>query len=169
MLPLLGDLLPATGRALDLAGGTGRNALWLARRGLDVTLADFSAVALRVAREAADAEGLPLRTLETDLETEPAPVGPWDLVVCALFLHRPLLRALPGVLAPGGLLVVAHPTRRNLERHPKPGPGHLLDKGELAGLATGLRVVRSDEAWRADGRHEAWLVARKPTEAAAES
>ena len=32
------DQLPATGRALDVAGGTGRNAIWLAQRGLDVTL-----------------------------------------------------------------------------------------------------------------------------------
>ncbi|HEX9052362.1 MAG TPA: methyltransferase domain-containing protein, partial [Anaeromyxobacter sp.] len=52
----LDDVLPRRGRALDVAGGSGRNALWLARRGLDVTLADVSDVALaRAARAARDA------------------------------------------------------------------------------------------------------------------
>jgi 2-polyprenyl-3-methyl-5-hydroxy-6-metoxy-1,4-benzoquinol methylase len=40
----LDHLLPRSGRALDVAGGAGRNAIWLARRGLDVTLVDISAV-----------------------------------------------------------------------------------------------------------------------------
>jgi tellurite methyltransferase len=48
----LDALLPRTGRALDVAGGPGRHALWLARRGLDVTLADVSDVALEVAGRA---------------------------------------------------------------------------------------------------------------------
>ena len=43
----LDGVLPRRGRALDVAGGSGRNALWLARRGLDVTLADVSDVAER--------------------------------------------------------------------------------------------------------------------------
>ena len=52
-LVALADLMPQGGRALDVAGGTGRHALWLARRGLDVTLADLSGVAMELAwREA---------------------------------------------------------------------------------------------------------------------
>ena len=62
-LDALDDLLPRRGRALDVAGGTGRHALWLARRGLDVTLADISGVALEVAREEAGRAGLMVRTL----------------------------------------------------------------------------------------------------------
>lgn len=160
----LGPLLPRSGRALDLAGGAGRNALWLARRGLDVTLADVSDVAQAHAGAAARAQGLWLHPLQLDLQDGPPPAGPWDLVLCTSFLHRPLLPLLPGLLAPGGLLAFAHATRRNLERHPRPGPAHLLDDGELLRLAAGLalEVLSLTEGWSEEGRQEARLVARRP-------
>jgi SAM-dependent methyltransferase len=161
-LAALDALLPRAGRALDVAGGSGRNALWLARRGLAVTLADVSDVALSLAAGAARAEGLPLATVQVDLEAAPLPAGPWDLVLCAYFLHRPLFAALPAVLVPGGLLVVAHATRTNLERHPRPGPAHLLDDGELPRLVAGLELLHVEEGWLESGRHEARVVARRP-------
>jgi len=158
-LEQLDDLLAPQGRALGAAGGAGRNALWLARRGLEVTLADVSDVALGQAAAAASAEGLRLATVQIDLEASPFPSGPWDLVTCTYFLHRPLLAGVAAALAPGGLLVYAHATRKNLERHPRPGPDHLLDEGELRGLVPGLEVLRYQEGWAESGRHEARLVA----------
>ena len=155
-------LLPRRGRALDLGGGAGRNALALARRGLDVTLADISPIGLALARDEAIRTGNHLETVALDLESDPPPAGPWDLILQAHYLHRPLFQAYPALLAPGGLLVVAHPTRRNLERHSKPGPEFLLDDGELSGLVSGLEIVFYDEGWHDDGRHEARLVARRP-------
>src|SRR3954462_14506830 len=103
----LEDLLPRRGRALDMAGGAGRNALWLARRGLDVSLADISGAAREIARGGADREGLPLRTLAIALEAGRLPPGPWDLILCVDFLWRPLFEALPVELAPCGMLVVS--------------------------------------------------------------
>jgi SAM-dependent methyltransferase len=163
-LDLIAALLPRTGRALDLGGGSGRNALWLAARGLEVTLADLSDVALERAAREARARGLPLATARVDLEEDAAPPGPWDLVLCLYFLHRPLLAAAPSLLRPGGILAVAHATRRNLERHPRPGPRHVLEEGELPTLVRGLEVLRSEEGWLEGGRHEARLVARRPAE-----
>jgi tellurite methyltransferase len=160
----LDALLPRRGRALDVAGGTGRHALWLARRGLAVTLADVSEVALDEAMRSARAEGLPLATVQVDLEEAPLPEGPWDLILCAYFLHRPLFAAFPGALAPGGWLAFAHATRRNLERHARPGPAFLLEEGELATLVRGLHVIQLTEGWFEEGRHEARLVARKVVE-----
>jgi len=158
----LDDLLPRRGRALDVGGGSGRHALWLARRGLEVTLADVSDVALARAASAARAEGLPLTTVQVDLVAAPLPAGPWDLVLCTYFLHRPLYAAFAASLAPGGLLVAAHATRSNLKLHPRPGPAHLLDDGELPALVQGLEVIRSVEGWLESGRHEARIVARRP-------
>lgn len=158
----LDGVLPRRGRAIDVGGGTGRHALWLARRGLEVTLADVSDVALGIAADAARREGLPLRTLQIDLEAAPLPSGPWDVVVCTYFLHRPLFDAFPAALAPGGWLVFAHATRTNLERNPRPGPTHLLEDGEIRTLVRGLEVVRCEEGWFEEGRHEARLVARRP-------
>lgn len=156
----LDDVLPRTGRALDLAGGTGRNALWLARRGLDVTLADVSDVGLEIAARAAAEAGVPLRTLQLDLDQEPVPAGPWDVIAWFHFLDRTLLGRIDEVLARGGYFVCAIATKKNLERHPRPGPAHLLDEGELPTLVRGVEVVRFMEGWTEDGHHQAQLLAR---------
>lgn len=162
----LDELLPRRGRALDVAGGAGRHAVWLARRGLDVTLVDVSPVGVDLARQAAAAAGVALdaRVLDLERERESLPPGPWDLIVDFHYLQRSLFPALAAALAPGGLLVFVQPTRSNLERHPRPGPAHLLDDGELARIAASLplEVVRLDEGWLEEGRHEARLVARRP-------
>jgi len=118
----LAPLLPAASRdrrprALDVAGGPGRNAVWLAARGFDVTLVDVSPVALELARTAAIAAGVSLTLVEIDLESGALPSGPFDLVLAIDYLHRPLFSAFPGVVAAGGLLVYAQPTRKNLERN----------------------------------------------------
>ncbi len=161
-LDSLDALLPRSGPALEVAGGRGWNALWLAGRGLDVTLVDVSPVALALAREAAAADGLAFTTVELDLEEAPLPPGPFGLVTCFHFLRRPLFREMAAVVAPGGLLVVEIMTRRNLERHASPSERFLLDEGELPGLVPGLEILSHDEAWRASDRHAARLVARKP-------
>ena len=153
--------LPRRGRALDLAGGTGRHALWLAQRGMDVTLLDISDVALQIAREHARAAGVSLHTIATDLETQPMPQGPWDLIVSFHYLQHALFDVFPSILAAGGLLLFVQPTVSNLARHPRPGAPFLLDDGELPTLVRGLDVVRYDEGWLSEGRHEARLLARR--------
>jgi hypothetical protein len=157
----LDRFLPRRGRALEVAGGAGRHAIWLAGRGLDVTIADISAVGLAQARERAAAAGLAIRTLEIDLQEDPFPAGPWDLIVSVCFLWRPIYAAYPAALAPGGLLVVIQPTKKNLQRHDKPPADFLLDDGELPRLVQGLEIVHFEEGWLGDDRHDAVLVARK--------
>lgn len=160
-LTSLVDLLPARGRALDVAGGAGRNAIWLARRGLAVTVVDVSEVGLAMARAGAAAAGVEIETVCADLEVDPLPAGPFDVVLSFHFLRRELFPAFPTVLAPGGLLVYAQPTRKNLERHARPPADFLLGDGELPTLVVGLRIVRCFEGWFSEGRHEARMVARK--------
>lgn len=155
----LNDLLPRRGRALDVAGGSGRNAVWLARRGLDVTLVDVSAAALELAMAAAGTT--PLHTALADLDVDLLPAGAWDLIVSFNFLWRELFDVAPRLLAPGGLLVYAQPTVKNLERHAKPPADYLLEVGELPGLVRDLEILLCEEGWTADGRHEARLVARR--------
>lgn len=157
-LAKVADQLPGSGRALDLAGGDGRHAIWLARRGLQVTLADISEVALDHARAAASSAGVAIRTVAVDFEHEFPPPGPWDLIVCVLYLDRPLLATMHTLLAPGGLFVFVQPTRRNLERHTH-AAGYLLDPGEAPGLLPGMRLLRYDEDWDERGQHEARILA----------
>jgi tellurite methyltransferase len=156
----LAHLLPAKGRALDLAGGGGRHAIWLAKRGLQATLADISPLALDLATRRAAEAGAALMTIETDLERDGVPAGPWDLIVCMCYVRRQLYPQFPAVLAPGGLLAVVQPTQTNLERHAKPPADFLLNDGELPSLVSGLEVIYYEEGWLADERHDAVIVGR---------
>lgn len=109
-LASLADRLPRTGRALALGEGEGRNAVWLARRGLAVTAVDFAPTALARARALAAAAGVAIATVEADLARW-RPPDAFDLVVL-VFLQLPpaerllVHRAARDALAPGGLLVL---------------------------------------------------------------
>jgi SAM-dependent methyltransferase len=110
------DLPP--GRALDLAAGECRNALWLAERGWTVTAVDFSAVALdrgrRLATQRLGDRAEALTTVHADVVTwTPEPRG-FDLVL-VVYLHLPpkervaVLESAARAVAPGGtLLVIGH-------------------------------------------------------------
>lgn len=101
--------LPKDGTVLDLAGGEGRNAIYLAREGYDVTLLDYSEVALKKAVAWAKREGVALRTQHADLTTW-TPERTYDAVV-ASFVHLPvqwqpqLYETMQAALAPGGTLI----------------------------------------------------------------
>ena len=156
------DYLPSTGSAIDLAGGVGRHSIWLAQRGLDVTLADVSPVALAIASDEANAKGVPISMLEIDLESQSFPAGPWDVVLSVLYLNRALWVSAAENLSIGGILIVLQPTINNLQRHPKPPRRFLLEERELCELACGLEIIDYREGWLEDGRHDALLVGRKP-------
>lgn len=102
------DLPP--GQALDVGCGEGADALWLARRGWQVTAVDISQVALQ--RAAAGADLGRVAWTHSDLTTTPPPVGVFDLVSVQYFPlpHQPDHTALRGLLdavAPGGTLLIA--------------------------------------------------------------
>jgi SAM-dependent methyltransferase len=155
-------LLPRSGRALDVAGGTGRNSWPLLARGLKVTLADISPIALGKAQQAAAEQGYSLTTQEIDFELDGFPPGPWDVIVQVCFLNRALFAEFSQSLAPGGWLLIAQPTVRNLERHPKPPRPFLLEEQELPHLVQGLEIVHFSERWQVCGRHEAHMLAQRP-------
>lgn len=149
----LASWIPREGRALDVAGGAGANAVWLARRGLAVTVADISEVGLACAVALSVAHGVRLQTEAVDLEAEPLPAGPWALVLCCCYLQRDLIGAIAQALAPGGRLVWIHPTLDNLTRHARPGRRFLLRPGEAVELVerAGLRVCVAEEGWVGPG------------------
>ena len=165
LLDELAELFPATGTMVDVAGGGGRNALWFARLGFDATVVDISERGLAHARaRALDAE-LTLETVCRDVEARGLPPQRrWDVALMHLYSNRVVLRSLPASLDEGGLLVFAQPTAANLERHDRPSRRFLLDVGEVGALARGLRgmeIIEASEGWRASGRHEGRLIARR--------
>jgi SAM-dependent methyltransferase len=104
------DLPP--GQALDVGCGEGADALWLVRRGWQVTAVDISRTALqRAAAAATDITGRVVWT-RADLTITPPPAGAFDLVSVQYFPlpHQPDHTALRGLLdavAPGGTLLIA--------------------------------------------------------------
>lgn len=108
------------GRALDVACGEGRNAVWLAEQGWDATGVDFSPVGLDKGRRMAAERGVQVTWVEADARTWEAP-SPFDLVVvCYLQLPEADRRAALGhaaaALAPGGTLLVVGHDRSNRDR-----------------------------------------------------
>ena len=141
------------GRAVDLACGEGRNAIWLARRGWQVTAIDFSAVAVERGRRLAG--GLPVTWVVADVLTAPLPVA--DLVVVA-YLHLPAEQRRAAVrrawqaLTPGGALVlVAHDATNLTEGTGGPKDPAVLYTAEdvLGDLSDqSLQVVRAERVAR---------------------
>jgi len=135
-----------TGRALDLASGTGRHALHLAQAGWQVSAWDVSPVGLAILEERARELDLELETRAIDVLAEPPAseqLG-FDLVVCVLFLDRTLLDDLARYVAPGGHLIFATATE-DLAGD-KPPPRFRLRRGELEQGLAGFETVETHEA-----------------------
>jgi len=147
---LLVERLPLLkrGRALDVACGAGRNALYLAANGFAVTAVDISSVALERGRRAAAQSGLTVEWLSLDLDEDPErvlPAGPFDLIVWARYVHKTLMPHLVARLALRGALVCE---QHLLTDAPVAGPRSAqfrLAPGELRGSVRGLRIDHSYE------------------------
>jgi SAM-dependent methyltransferase len=146
----------AAGRALDLGTGEGRNAIWLAERGWQVTAVDFSAVGLAKAAELAAGHGVTgVRWVEADLrEYQPGPAA-YDLVLLA-YVHLPpdefgaLLQMAASALAPGGtLLVVGHDVDNIAHGHGGPQDPRILHRvQDVVAALPGLAIQRAEQARR---------------------
>lgn len=156
----LAPFLRSPGRALDVAGGAGRHAIWLAQRGWATTMVDTSEVAVEIAAERTRGAEVDIDLVRADLTTDVLPPGTWDLVLIVHYLQRELFPFVIDRLSPGGLLAFSVATVRNLERHERPARPYVLDVGEAPSLVDGLEIVHYGEGWSVEDRHEARLVAR---------
>ena len=137
------DRLPRRGRALDLACGAGRNAIFLAQRGLEVDAVDISSVALKRARKSA--ADLPINWLEADLEDGFSPTCGYDVIVNIRYVQLDLVCALVPVLRPGGVLVVEqHLLSDEAVTGPK-NPAFRVAPGALPSIATDLDIEQQEE------------------------
>ncbi|MEV1290600.1 methyltransferase domain-containing protein [Pseudonocardia sp. NPDC049635] len=152
------DLVPGSGRALDVACGRGAVAVWLAGRGLDVVAVDVSPAGLAAGARLATAVAPPgrIRWVEADLDDGfPTEDGVYDVVVCQRFRAPALYPVLAAAVAPGGLLAITVRSEvGDSGGRFRAAPGELV---AAFGGPDGFDVLAHHEA---DG--EAHLLARRP-------
>ena len=144
---LLGESISSLppGRALDVAMGEGRNAVYLASKGWDVTGLDVSDEALRQANARATAAGVRIRVFREDSETFDYGREQWNLIVFS-YAFAPIrdvayVRRIRDSLKPGGVVVFEHYIRTPGMRGTPGTPG----RGQLPRLFAGFEIRRHEE------------------------
>jgi len=143
------------GRALDLACGEGRNAIWLARQGWTVTAVDFSDVAIDKARQLGTAAGVAVDWRCADVAIWEPSAASFDLVLLS-YLHLPdeqmslVIANGRRALAPAGLLLVVGHARANLTDGvggPQ-DPDVLYEPDDIVAKLDDLEVLRAEHVVR---------------------
>jgi tellurite methyltransferase len=145
----------APGHALDLACGLGRNSIYLANRGWQVTALDSSQVAVTSLPTQIDAHLVDIESPDFQI-----PADTYDLICDTLFLYRPVFPKIRKALKPGGLFVAVIPMADETPMN----PAYLVEPGELQDLFSDWTILHYYEG-KPNGdparRRVAELVARK--------
>ena len=155
------NLLPK-GQVLDVAMGTGVNAVYLARMGFEVEGVDISAEAVNMTLELARKSGVNLRARVADLEGNyHIKKGAYDVIICFNYLHRPLIPKIKEGLRTGGM-VVYETFVVDQARFGKPkNPDHLLKHNELLDFFRDFRCLRYREGIFESRKAIASIIAEK--------
>jgi 2-polyprenyl-3-methyl-5-hydroxy-6-metoxy-1,4-benzoquinol methylase len=152
------------GRALDIACGKGRNALFLAEHGFDVVAMDISAVAIEEGRRRSEERSLAISWRQADLEQIELPRAGYDLIINFNYLERSLIAKMKSALRVGGHIIFETYLIDQKEiGHPK-NPAYLLQHNELLDHFRELRVLCYREGKSLDGDElsfRAAILARK--------
>jgi len=132
------------GTAVDVGMGQGRNAIWLAQQGWDVTGFDPADKAIALARETAGRLGVRLKTEIKGAEDFDFGEDRWDLILVSYAGGREMPATLQRALKPGGILIIEGFHRDATKGRPI-GGAVVFDTGELPKLYPELRVVRYEE------------------------
>jgi SAM-dependent methyltransferase len=154
------------GRALDLACGTGRNSLYLAEGGYEVTAVDISPQAIALAEDMARVKGLEINWIVADLDNY-AIQGQYDLIIISFFyvnssMVSPIIKALKkgGILLYENHLLAPEAAEDEAHKH-----RFHFQPGELKRLFQELSTIRYEECQvDREGGHPAYvasLVAQK--------
>ncbi len=154
-------LLPP-GKALDIAMGSGRNALYLASKGFAVDGVEISAERVAEAEAEALRLGLPMNAIVADLEAGyEIALGSYDLIICFNYLQRSLFPGVKAGLRTGGVVVYETFTI-DQRRFGKPSnPDFLLKHGELKDAFKEFECLRYFEGIIGKRKAVARIIARK--------
>lgn len=156
------ELLPK-GKAIVLAMGEGRNAVFLAQKGFEVEGIDISTHALEKARRLALEKGVNLKAIQADLEDYRLPEQAYEVVACFYYLQRDLVRQMKAALKPGGIVIMETYTKDNLKygfEGPR-NPDYLLDTNELLRLFSDFKIILYREMVIGGRKAVASIIAQK--------
>lgn len=156
------DILPR-GKALDVAMGEGRNAVFLAKNGFEVDGCDISEIAVKKAEALAKEHNVTIRAFVADLETYQLPKDTYDVIACFYYLQRDLIPLMKEALKPGGMIIYETYTIENWERGfegPK-NKEYLLKPNELLDLFKDLKIIYYRELILNNKKAVASLIAKK--------
>ncbi|MCH8990304.1 MAG: class I SAM-dependent methyltransferase [Acidobacteria bacterium] len=134
-----------TGRALDVACGTGRNALRLAEVGYATEAVDISEVAIERARSEADRRGLTIEWRRADLDKIELPEARYDLITVIRYVNRDLWPRLVAALSPNGAVLIEHHLQTEAVVDGPQSPEFRLRPQELLAAFRDLRIVYYSE------------------------
>jgi SAM-dependent methyltransferase len=145
---LVEDWLPRipVGKALDVACGAGRNAIFLAQVGYRVDAIDISLEGLNQARQKAESQGLSVNWIEHDLDQDFQFDTDYDLIIILWYVDLALITRLCGCLAAGGYLVCEEHLITDLEVIGPTSSNYRVAPGDLRKAVTGLDILLSEES-----------------------
>jgi SAM-dependent methyltransferase len=154
-----------SGRALDLACGAGRHAIYLSQNGWNVTAVDGSRVAIELLLTRAAEAGVTVDARVADLEKSKFEIEPdaYDLICDFQFLQRDLFPAILAGVKPGGLVVASIHLNDGQPNVQPSNPAFLLERGELPKIFADWEIEHYHEGHEDEHHHDvANLIARKP-------
>ena len=154
------DLLPK-GKALDIAMGEGRNGVYLATKGFDVTGLDISEKGLAKARKLAAERGVSIATEVVDLQQHRLEKNAYDVVLCTYYLQRDLFPQIKEALKSGGVAVVETYTLEHRKYRPRFREEYLLRTNELLEHFQDMTILRYQFVDDGNAAY-ASIIARKP-------
>ena len=134
-------LLPK-GKTLDVAMGEGRNGVFLAIHGFEVTGIDISETGLNKAQALAKEHGVTIKTQVVDLERHQFSEETYDLIICTYYLQRDLFPKIVKALKPGGMVLVETYTVDYMKYRSRFPRQYLLERNELLQQFQDLEILR---------------------------
>ena len=153
------------GKALVLAMGEGRNAVFLAKNGFDVDGCDISEIAVEKCKQLASENGVNLNAFVADLEEYKIPTNKYDLITCIYYMQRNLIPQIKDGLKKDGMVLFETYTIDQLNyghgAHGPKNPDYLLKHDELLNLFRDFHILYYREGEIADNKSVASLIAQK--------
>jgi SAM-dependent methyltransferase len=139
------DQFPNGATVLDLAGGIGRHALWLAKKNWQVTVVDISEVAIQKLDAKARLLDLALSLFALDASEYPFEAASFDLIVMFYHFDRDICRRVLSALKPGGFLICKSSLSWSTYQGTAPANIAPLEKGEILSMLPELKTVHHQE------------------------